>query len=53
MNHTNQSASPLLNKEDCILIVIDMQKRLIPIISQADKAIENVIRLVKLAKEEN
>ena len=50
MNHTNQSASPLLNKEDCILIVIDMQKRLVPVISQAGKAIENVIRLVKLAK---
>ncbi len=50
MKKTNQSASSLLNKEDCILIVIDMQNKLVPVISQADKAIENVIKMVKLAK---
>ena len=50
MKTTDQSESLLLNKEDCILIVIDMQKKLVPVISQADKAIENVIKMVKLAK---
>jgi nicotinamidase-related amidase len=50
MKNADQSEASLLNREDCILIVIDMQKKLVPVISQADKAIENVIKLVKLAK---
>ena len=44
------SSSSLLSKEDCVLVVIDMQKKLVPVITGADKAIENVIKLVKLAK---
>ena len=44
------SSSSLLSKEDCVLLVIDVQKKLVPVITGADKAIENVIKLVKLAK---
>jgi len=50
MEKKNQSATSLLSKEDCVLVVIDMQKKLTPVISQVDKAIKNVIKLVKLAK---
>ena len=44
------SSSSLLSKEDCILVVIDMQRKLVPVITGAEKAIENVLKLVKLAK---
>ena len=50
MEKTDQSTTSLLSKEDCVLVVIDMQKKLVPVITGADKAIENVIKLVKLAK---
>ena len=50
MEKTHQSTTSLLSKEDCVLVVIDMQKKLVPVITGADKAIENVIKLVKLAK---
>jgi nicotinamidase-related amidase len=50
MEKKNQSAVSLLNKEDCVLVVIDVQKKLVPVITGAEKMIENIIKLVKLSK---
>ena len=44
------ATSTLVNKEDCVLIVIDVQEKLVPVIEGADKVIENIIRLIKFAK---
>ena len=50
MEKKHQPTTSLLNKEDCVLVVIDVQKKLAPVITGAEKAIENIIKLVKLAK---
>jgi nicotinamidase-related amidase len=39
----------LLDRGDCALVVIDAQERLIPALSGADKAVANIVRLVKFA----
>ncbi|HOS60673.1 MAG TPA: isochorismatase family protein [Syntrophorhabdaceae bacterium] len=40
----------LITGNDCVLLVIDVQERLIPVISEKEKIVENVIRLLKFAK---
>jgi nicotinamidase-related amidase len=46
MNPTNQK---LLSTDDCLLVIIDMQKRLLPVIAERERVVENVIKLVKFA----
>jgi nicotinamidase-related amidase len=45
----SRETTGLLSREDCILVVIDMQEKLMPAISNKEKVIENVVRLVKFA----
>ena len=46
----NTSGSNLVKREDCALVIIDIQKKLVPVISEVQKVIDNVIKLVKVAK---
>jgi nicotinamidase-related amidase len=39
----------LLSREDCVLLVIDVQEKLMPVISNQEKVVENVVRLVKFS----
>ncbi len=41
---------PLLSREDCVLLVIDVQEKLMRVVSEKDKVAENVLRLVKFAR---
>lgn len=41
---------PLLERQDCVLVVIDVQEKLIRVMSEKDKVAENVLRLVRFAK---
>jgi nicotinamidase-related amidase len=40
----------LINKEDTILVIIDMQERLFPAMADKEKLLENVTRLVRFSK---
>ncbi|MBN1254250.1 MAG: hydrolase [Deltaproteobacteria bacterium] len=50
MSDRQLSPSPLLRGDDAILVVIDMQERLLPVISDKDKVIENIQKLVKFSR---
>lgn len=40
----------LITREDSVLVVIDVQERLLPVIANKDPVVDNVVRLVKSAK---
>ncbi|MBW2609852.1 MAG: isochorismatase family protein [Deltaproteobacteria bacterium] len=40
----------LLNKDNCVLVVIDVQEKLLPVIEGADECIKNIIKLIKFAR---
>jgi len=40
----------LITRENCVLIIIDVQEKLIPAISDKDKIVENVVRLANFAQ---
>jgi isochorismate hydrolase len=39
----------LLTREDSLLVIIDMQERLLPVIAEKERIIENVVKLVKFS----
>jgi nicotinamidase-related amidase len=49
MNDMYASPTPLLRGDDALLVVIDMQERLLPVIAGKETVIENVLKLVKFA----
>ena len=50
MNDKYSSKNPLLNRDDSLLVIIDMQERLLPVISEKERIIENVGKLVKFSQ---
>jgi nicotinamidase-related amidase len=44
------SSSALLRKEDCALLVIDVQEKLVRVIDDANRSIENIVRLIRFSK---
>jgi len=50
MNDRCASPSPLLKGDDVLLLVIDMQERLLPAIAEKERVIENTLKLVKFAR---
>ena len=40
----------LINAEDCILLIVDVQKKLVPAIPESAKYIDNIVKLIKLSK---
>ncbi len=40
----------LIKKEDSLLVVVDVQEKLVPVISNHKKIIENIVRLIRFAK---
>jgi nicotinamidase-related amidase len=44
------SQSLLLNKDDSLLVVIDIQERLLPVIAEKERVVENVLKLVKFSR---
>ncbi len=40
----------LISREDSVLVVIDVQERLMPVISSQDRVIDNVVRLLKFSQ---
>jgi len=50
MSRNNTSHGNLISSEDSILVVIDVQERLMPVISSKDGVIDNVVRLLKFSQ---
>jgi len=42
-------SSPFISREDSLLVIIDMQERLVPAVGQPEKIVTNVRRLIALA----
>jgi isochorismate hydrolase len=42
--------NPLLNPADCLLVIIDMQEKLVPAMAGKENLLKNVIKLVKFAR---
>jgi nicotinamidase-related amidase len=40
----------VLGRDDALLVIIDMQERLLPVISGKERVVENVLKLVKFAR---
>jgi len=40
----------LIKRKDSVLVVVDVQEKLVPVISKHKKMIENIVRLVRFAK---
>jgi isochorismate hydrolase len=50
MSKKHKTQSGLIEKEDAILVVIDMQERLFPVMAEKETLADQVIKLVKFAK---
>ena len=50
MDKRQSSGNTLLGKKDSLLVIIDMQERLIPVIADKEVVIENTVRLAKFSR---
>ncbi len=49
MDDKHSSKSRLLTRDDSLLVIIDMQERLLTVIAEKERIIENIVKLVKFA----
>ena len=42
--------SQILDRKDTLLVIIDMQERLVPVMSEKEKLIENMVKLIRFSK---
>lgn len=47
---SNDPSGVLLGPDDCVLVVVDVQERLLPAMSEREETLDNVVRLVRFAK---
>ena len=50
MSRPDVPAANLITREDSVLVVIDVQEKLMPIIANTDRVLENVVRLLRFAE---
>jgi nicotinamidase-related amidase len=50
MSNSGFSTSNLIAREDSVLVVIDVQEKLMPVIAEKEKVTDNVVRLLKFAQ---
>lgn len=50
MTSSRSSTRNLIRRDDSILIVIDVQEKLMPVIAEKEKVTDNVVRLLKFAQ---
>jgi nicotinamidase-related amidase len=50
MDQVDHSRHGLIREEESVLVVIEMQEKLFPAMAEKEKLLENVLRLVKLAR---
>jgi nicotinamidase-related amidase len=44
------NSSPLINPAQCLLVIIDVQEKLIPVISGKDEVVKNITRLARFSR---
>lgn len=49
MSESGQKRSPLIRREESLLVMIDMQERLVPAVAEREKMVENAVRLARFA----
>jgi len=49
MEKDTDSRQGLLAREDCLIVIIDMQERLLPVIAEKEKILQNTLRLLRFA----
>jgi len=42
--------SRLIDPDDCVLLLVDMQEKLLPVISENERIVDNVVRLVRFCE---
>lgn len=47
---TRKSKNQLIKGEDSVLVIVDIQEKLLPVISKHKKIIKNIVRLIRFAK---
>ena len=50
MKRPDARAGNLITREDSVLVVIDVQEKLMPVIANTDRVLENVVRLLRFAE---
>jgi nicotinamidase-related amidase len=50
MNPVPSPGPDLLTRDDTLIVIIDMQHRLVPVMAEKERLIENVVKLVKFSK---
>jgi isochorismate hydrolase len=50
MSRASVAQGHLISREDSVLVVIDVQERLMPVISRKDRVIDNVVRLLQFSQ---
>ncbi|MCX5816643.1 MAG: isochorismatase family protein [Proteobacteria bacterium] len=50
MSGVSRETQCLITREDCVLVVIDVQEKLVPVISNKERVVENVIKLSNFAQ---
>jgi len=50
MSQGGQGGGGLISRDETVLIIIDMQERLFPVMAEKDKLLENVMKLVRFSK---
>lgn len=50
MNDMTAPKKGLLSIDDSVLVIIDMQERLVPVIAEKEMIVDNVVKLVKFAR---
>ena len=50
MNRTKNSFPTLIQREDSLLVVIDVQNKLAPLIHDTPQIVANIVKLVRLAR---
>jgi nicotinamidase-related amidase len=50
MTDPKSKQSGLLRKDDCLLVIIDVQEKLLPVVSDHEKVLANVVKLAQFAQ---
>ena len=46
----NPANSGLIQAEDCVLVIIDMQEKLLPVIAEREKVLSNIVKLIRFSR---
>lgn len=50
MSGVSREAQGLITRDNCVLVIIDVQEKLIPVISNKERVVENIVRLASFAR---